>query len=1396
MKISPPFVLLHSFFVGLSPGERLTAVHERSLRTKSPAKLGRGFFHSRSFLYPLLILPILAFFTSVQADIIFQKTVTSGHSSGAADGVPDTAYLSLGLDSPNGAELFEEILQDPLSVGKIFRVTSESDPDFDVIAATITDGEFTVQNLIRVKIDMEPGGSGSTGFTEPLFFYDDGSGSSGIDLSEYRIESISMRIDGWETPWQSPSGGNFDIGYTVTFFFEGSPVGKCETPQILNYPSLVTGEVATPIDFRLYDMDGDADADVLFADEVLNEVAWVENEGGGEFGSKHVLTTALTEPYAVAMDDLDGDLEPDVVEVSRIGPEVAWQKGLGNGQFAAKQTLHAGFPHMVSVDTGDIDGDLDIDIVVATAYGPVWLENDAMDFSTDHAIGGLPFSNSARWQVIVGDLDGDLDLDVVSRETGRELIYVSINSGGGTFAPPVSINTAPLDPHQFDLVDLDGNGSLDILVALESFGDRRISYYPNNGNGAFGAPRILAQTTSSEFSMVRGAVGSDLDRDGDMDVVAITSSGEQFWIENFGQSAFGPRNVFYERGGLIYKVVTGDIDGDRDEDVLAVDWEVDRFVWFRNTLDPSLISKFTLSSESIESGGQSELSWDIPDAETISIAPGIGDVSGLSTVQVSPVETTTYTLTATRGALVETEELTLLVDEVPQISSFAASDEAVLAGEEVQLSWEVNGAETISITGVDPVIGQSARVIVNSATTYTLTATNSVGSNTAVVTVDVGLAPVINTFSASPTTVTRNATVTLSWDVTGADDLKIDFGVGSVAAGPVYIPAAGPRNYTLTASNEYGATTAQASVSMANEAIFDTPVVINNSINFPGQPACGDFDGDDDLDIAVCSLVSDYVGWHENDGSGSFGSLQTVSSAEGRAIAVVAADFTGDDVADLALAGLDAGIVFFANDGTGQFGPRQELGAGFGRTIEAVDFDGDDDIDLCVVLNEEIQWFENTDGAGTFAPGRFIDDEYENIIDISCADLDGDGDIDIVASEDFGPRMQWYENRGDGTIIRVHLVADDISRFRNVTTADLDQDGDEDIIANLLSDGVFHFLNDGCGNFASRVLISAAVGSEEGLHVVDINNDSNPDVLVGGRYELAWFENNGNANFGGKQTIINSGTSQDFWALETCDLDGDGSIDLIAASEDADRVQIALNLSDLDLSPVFPLPPPDITAGANVGGTTAIVTWNPPVAIDDHTPNPLVEQVSGSPPGSSFSLGTETIVYRATDSAGKTTEVSFDVIVIDKFAIWETTHGLSDTVLFPNRDTDLEGISDFLEFAFGLNPRIGEVFYTKVDQAGLPSMFIETVTDGMESHQHAAIHFTRRIENLGLRYTVDSSTDLVNWAEPDSEIEEIASWPSGDGITEIVHVRHSVPIGDAPDGRLHLRVRVKTASAD
>lgn len=223
------------------------------------------------------------------------------------------------------------------------------------------------------------------------------------------------------------------------------------------------------------------------------------------------------------------------------------------------------------------------------------------------------------------------------------------------------------------------------------------------------------------------------------------------------------------------------------------------------------------------------LSWDTKYASSLSITPPLPGspaiTPGVNSVTfASPTTTTTYTLTGTTGAQVRTRDLTVFVDQPPVINSFTLTDSTLATGAPMTLNWNAIGASSLSIDqGIGSVTptgtGSLNLPAPATATTYTLTATNAFGSVTAQTTVTIGPPPVINSFTVSDSQVEPNQQVQFAYNTTDATTVTLSPNTSGTAtppgSGTVNERISSTRTYTLTASSDFGVTTSQLTVNVA-----------------------------------------------------------------------------------------------------------------------------------------------------------------------------------------------------------------------------------------------------------------------------------------------------------------------------------------------------------------------------------------------------------------------------------------------------------------------------------------------------------------------------------------------------------------------------------------------------
>jgi hypothetical protein len=146
------------------------------------------------------------------------------------------------------------------------------------------------------------------------------------------------------------------------------------------------------------------------------------------------------------------------------------------------------------------------------------------------------------------------------------------------------------------------------------------------------------------------------------------------------------------------------------------------------------IIRFSAGPLSIVSGSTSTLVWQVENADTVSIAPTVGQVPLVGTRDVQPTQNTTYTLTASNnfGTVTATATVTVTAPPpppAPVITSFTANPPSSPSpGSAVVLTCLAQNATRVTITGVGDV-NASGSITVNpqTTTTYSCVATNNTG---------------------------------------------------------------------------------------------------------------------------------------------------------------------------------------------------------------------------------------------------------------------------------------------------------------------------------------------------------------------------------------------------------------------------------------------------------------------------------------------------------------------------------------------------------------------------------------------------------------------------------------------------------------------------------------------
>jgi len=399
---------------------------------------------------------------------------------------------------------------------------------------------------------------------------------------------------------------------------------------------------------------------------------------------------------------------------------------------------------------------------------------------------------------------------------------------------------------------------------------------------------------------------------------------------------------------------------------------------------------------------------------------------------------------------------------------------------------------------------------------------------------------------------------------------------------------------------------------------------VDDTLNFPNSIEIADMDADGDLDLLGTDALNDFVRWWENvDGGGTEWTDRTVENTFDGASAVVAADFNGDGVVDLAgAAAVGFDIVWWRNgaihreasfadeiiisdvvseahevfpvdvnsDGkndlivasgadntvywyeTGNLNPlsyteRIVTNVADGATgVWADDIDGDGDIDVLTasVQDDSLRWHENNGGDPPVFFRRDLSTLATGAVSITAGDLDADGDLDIVGGSRGDDTIRWFENSGtDPAVFNELTVSTSADSVRSVRVADVNGDGHLDILSASRNDDTVRW-HENSGSqpplFTDRVISNTVVGARA-VTAADLDRDGDLDIIAAADLgnEVVWFENGGGANPTFLQRAL-PGVVFGAISVDAKDIDTDGDIDIVAAARDEGTLYLFENI--------------------------------------------------------------------------------------------------------------------------------------------------------------------------------------------------------------------------------------------
>ena len=278
------------------------------------------------------------------------------------------------------------------------------------------------------------------------------------------------------------------------------------------------------------------------------------------------------------------------------------------------------------------------------------------------------------------------------------------------------------------------------------------------------------------------------------------------------------------------------------------------------------------------------------------------------------------------------------------------------------------------------------------------------------------------------------------------------------------------------------------------------------------------------------------------------------------------ADFNNDGKLDIVGGSYEPGAIFlWFGDGFGNWERIQRFKIkGDIRSIAVGDINNDGFPDIISSSSGDTKgiqvWINNkvlTNEDSFFKAGKSVT-ERELYEGLKLADINNDGNLDIIAANstdvNAGGIQVWLGDGNANFITETGPTRKGI--YYDVAVGDINNDGKLDIVGAGWGDvygGLRAWLGSGDGRWSGMQQEIEKV-SFWGVILADINGDGNLDIIAASNFDgVAIFYGDGKGHFPKKERLAESGS---FWRVKAVDLNKDGFLDVVATSNDGKGIVV------------------------------------------------------------------------------------------------------------------------------------------------------------------------------------------------------------------------------------------------